>query len=66
MFRSVLAAAMLLSAATAFAAPGDWVDAVKPISSPSIPGQVPLPVGDRAPGVSPHEGWAINGAQRMV
>ncbi len=70
MSRSSLAAALaaVLLASPAMAAPGSWVDAVRPVPAPSDVKAMPLPIALPSPAmaVPPHEGWAVGSGQRMV
>lgn len=67
MFRSTLAALLLAASPALAAAPGDWVEAIKPVPAPPLTGEIILPLtGPAALSPAPQEAWAGNGGQRMV
>lgn len=65
---TLVGAVAALTATAAGAAPGAWVEGVKPIPTPEGAAGAPLPVTssalNRTP--EPQEGWASDGGQRMV
>ncbi|MDE2306154.1 MAG: alpha/beta hydrolase fold domain-containing protein [Gammaproteobacteria bacterium] len=66
---SVVPSGLVLTASLAFAAPGDWVNSVRPIQSPKTPNAIALrvvtPTGSAA-GASAAEAWAAWPGHRMV
>lgn len=73
MRRTFMAAAALLAATVApgsaglAAAPGAWVDAVRPISAPAGGEGFPLPTASPAAAGAAHEAWAAEASgQRMI